>query len=389
MKLKKEEIKLRADFLKILKDVCGKGQFGLHEPYFDNSEKINVQQCIKSSYVSSIGQFTNILEKKIIDYTKAKYAVCVVNGTSALHLSLLSLKITNKHEVILPALSFVATANSILYCGADPHFVDIDSSNLGIDPDKLEKWLLKISIIKNKKCFNKRTGKRIKAIIPVHAFGTACSIDKILIVAKKFYLDVIEDAAESLGTWYKKKHTGTFGKLGVLSFNGNKIITTGGGGAIITNNSSLAKKIKHLSTQAKLSHQFKFVHNEIGYNYRMPNINAAIGVAQIKKLDKFLINKKKLFLKYNEKFRTLNNIDILNNQNTNHWLINVSLNKNSKKLKNIILNDCNKAGYQIRPVWKLLNQLKHLKNFQSSETKNAENIAQRLISLPSSAFLIR
>ncbi len=386
--MKIEQSKIRKNFLSVLKEVCGNGNFALHEPSFNHLEKKKLDECIKSSYVSSVGKFTEIFEEKIKKYTKSKYAVCVVNGTSALHLSLLAINTHKDHEVILPALSFVATANSVLYCGADPHFVDIDPTNLGIDPYKLEKWLSKISKIEKNKCINKKTGKIIKAIIPVHAFGAACSIDKIVKVANKYHLEVIEDSAESLGTWYKNKHTGTFGKLGVFSFNGNKIITTGGGGAIITNNSQLAKKIKHLSTQAKLKHKFNFVHNELGYNYRMPNINASLGVAQIDKLDNFLKNKKKLLNLYKKKFSQFSDVSLITNEYTNNWLINVFLNNKSKNLKNLILNDCNKNGYQIRPVWKLLNTLKHLKKFQSSDTKIAKSISQKLISLPSSSFII-
>ncbi len=383
------ENKLVKDFQKILKEVCGNGKFALHEPYFSNKEKKLVQKCIDSSYVSSIGEYTKKFELKISKYTQSKYCICVVNGTSALHLALLAINLKVGEEVIVPALSFVATANAIRYCGAEPHFVDIDDKDLGIDPLKLEKWLNKVTILKNKKCFNRKTGKQIRAIIPVHVFGNACSIKKIIKVAKKYHLEVIEDAAESLGTWHEKKHTGTFGKIGIFSFNGNKIITTGGGGAIVTNDKKIAAKIQHLSTQAKVKHLYDISHNEVGYNYRMPNINAALGIAQFEKLNSFLKSKRKLFKLYEKKFKDLKHIELITNKYSNNWLISIKLDKKIDRYRNKILISCNKNGFQIRPTWKLLNKLKIYKESPSSDTFTAENLSKKIISLPSSAFLVK
>ena len=253
----------------------------LHEPNFVGKEKENVLKCIDSTFVSSIGEYVEKFEYDLAKYTGAKYVIAVVNGTAALHIALLLSKVKPNNEVLLPGISFVATANAIKYCGAIPHFVDVEKDTLGIDPIFLRKWLETISFIKKGVCYNKKTNRIIRAIVPVHTFGHPCRIDMIKKVAKDFCLSLIEDAAESLGSFYKRKHTGTFGKFGILSFNGNKIITTGGGGAILTNNKLLAKKVKHITTTSKIKHKWEYIHDEIGYNYRLPNLNAAIGCAVV------------------------------------------------------------------------------------------------------------
>ena len=256
----------------------------LHEPCFSGNESKYLQECIDSTFVSSVGKFVNRFEKEIADYTRAKYAVAVVNGTAALHVTLLLAGVESGDEVLVPALSFVATANAIRYCGAVPHFVDSEERTLGMDPEALRNYLQSSSEQRDGICVNRNTGCPIRAIIPVHIFGQPCDLDGLLAIASDFNLALIEDAAESLGSTYQGQNTGTFGLLGTLSFNGNKTITTGGGGAILTDDPKLAKRAKHLTTTAKLPHRWEYLHDEVGYNYRMPNLNAALGCAQLEQL---------------------------------------------------------------------------------------------------------
>jgi perosamine synthetase len=298
---------MHSQIVDILKKILGKGHHSLHEPYFCGNEWKYVKKTLDENYVSSIGSFVNKFEDQIKRFTKSKYAIPVVNGTEALHLSLVACGVNSNDEVLVPTITFVGTANAVTYSGATPHFVDSELETLGIDPIKLETYLEKITIKKGKFYFNKKTKRRIKAILPVHIFGNICKIDKILEIAKKYNLVVIEDAAEALGSFFKNKHAGTFGSIGCFSFNGNKILTTGGGGAIITNNKLLAKKIKHLSTTAKINHRWEYIHDEVGYNFRMPNLNAALGSAQIENLNKFLKSKRKLFNKYYDEFKYITN----------------------------------------------------------------------------------
>jgi len=279
-------------------NVIGNGPTKLHEPTFDGNETQYVQDCIESTYVSSVGKYVDQFEIELAKYTGAKYAVSLVNGTSALHLALKLAGVKAGEEVLIQAFNFVAAANAITYCGATPHFVDIENENLGIDPIKLQNYLSEISKKTGELTKNVITGRCIKALVVMHTFGHPSKMDELAAVAKKFNLVLIEDAAESIGSYYDKKHTGTMGLLGTMSFNGNKTITTGGGGAVLTNNLELAKHAKHLSTTAKISHQWAFKHDAIGYNYRMPNINAALGCAQLEQLPNKLEKKKKLFDKY-------------------------------------------------------------------------------------------
>ena len=260
----------------------------LHEPQFQKLEKQYLQDCIKSTFVSNIGEYVNNFEKLISDYTGSRYVTAVVNGTVALQVSLHLLGVQPNDEVLIPSLSFVASANAVVHSGAIPHFLDIDRRTLGINTEKLEEYLKDIAIFKNDNLFNKMTGRRISVILPMHAFGHAVKIEEILEISKKFKLKVLEDAAEALGSRYKKKHLGTFGEVGILSFNGNKIITTGGGGAILTDNLKLSKLAKHLTTTAKKKHPWEFHHDQVAWNFRMPNLNAALGCAQIKNLDNIL-----------------------------------------------------------------------------------------------------
>jgi perosamine synthetase len=372
----------------IINKILGKGRHTLHEPYFCGNEWKYVKKTLDENYVSSIGSFVNKFGDQIKKITKSKYAIPVVNGTEALHLSLVACGVKSNDEVLVPTITFVGTANAITYSGATPHFVDSELETLGIDPLKLEKYLEKITIKKGKFYFNKKTKKRIKAIMPVHIFGNICQIDKILKIAKKYNLVVIEDAAEALGSFFKHKHAGTFGLLGCFSFNGNKILTTGGGGAIITNNKLLAEKIKHLSTTAKINHRWEYIHNEVGYNFRMPNINAALGSAQIENLSKFLRSKRKLFLRYCKEFSKVNDVKLIKNpefSKSNNWLNTIFIKNSTVKKRNKVLSLAQKNRIFLRPVWKPLHTLKHFNKMPKMNLDTAIKIYESCINLPSSA----
>jgi perosamine synthetase len=368
--------------------VIGKKKHQLHEPLFFGNEIKYLKKTISENLVSTIGPFVKKFEDQIKKYTKTKYVISIINGTEALHLSLVACGIKNNDEVLVPAITFAGTANAILYSGAIPHFVDSELETLGIDPIKLERYLEKVSIKKGKFYFNKKTSRRIRAIIPVHIFGNICQIDNILKISKKYNLIVIEDAAEALGSFYKKKHAGTFGLVGCFSFNGNKIITTGGGGAIITNSKLLAKKIKHLSTTAKINHRWEYIHDTVGYNFRMPNLNAALGSAQIENLNKFLKSKRKLFLRYSEEFLKINEVRLIKNprsSKSNNWLNTIFIKNSSIKKRNKVLSLAQKNRIFLRPVWKPLHTLKYFNNMPKMNLDVAMKIYKSCINLPSSA----
>ncbi len=375
----------------LIKKTIGKGPHRLHEPSFSKTEIKYINKTIKKNVVSSAGIYGEEFEKKIKKLTKAKHAIAVINGTQALFISMIALGIKKNHEVLVPALTFVGTVNAICYTGADPHFIDSNIKDLGVDCKKLEIYLNKISIIKNNKCINKKTGRIISGIIPVHIFGHSCDIENIIRISKKFRLKIIEDAAEAVGSFYKKKHLGTYGDVGCLSFNGNKIITTGGGGAVITNRNNLAKKIKHLANTAKIKHKWEYIHDNIGYNLKMPSLNAALGLAQISKIDIFLKAKRKLFYQYSKNFNNLIGIRIFRegkNLKSNYWLQTLILDNKYKNLKNKLLNFCYKKKIFIRPTWKLISNLKPYKKKQKMNLSGAKNIVDRAINLPSSQSLI-
>ena len=376
------------NIIKSIRNVVGKEKHHLHEPLFFGNEIKYLKKTITTNLVSSVGPFVKKFENQITRLTRSKYAISVVNGTEALHLSLVACGVKNNDEVLVPTITFVGTANAIVYSGAIPHFVDSEFETLGIDPLKLEKYLEKITVKKGKFYFNKKTKKRIKAIMPVHIFGNICQIDKILKIAKKYNLVVIEDAAEALGSLFKNKHAGTFGLIGCYSFNGNKILTTGGGGAIITNNKLLAKKIKHLSTTAKINHRWEYIHNEVGYNFRMPNLNAALGSAQIENLNKFLKSKRKLFLRYCNEFSKVNDVRLIKNpqfSKSNNWLNTIFIKNSSIKKRNKVLTLAQKNKIFLRPVWKPLHQLKHFRSMPRMNLENAKKIYISCINLPSSS----
>ena len=376
------------DIIKSIKNVVGKQEHHLHEPLFLGNEIKYLKKTITTNLVSSVGPFVKKFENQITKFTRSKYAISVINGTEALHLSLVACGVKNNDEVLVPTITFVGTANAIVYSGAIPHFVDSETETLGIDPLKLEKYLEKITIKKGKFYFNKKTKRKIRAIIPVHVFGNICQIDRILKIAKKYNLLVIEDAAEALGSFSKNKHAGTFGIVGCFSFNGNKILTTGGGGAIITNNKLLAKKIKHLSTTAKINHRWEYIHDAVGYNFRMPNLNAALGSAQIENLNKFLRSKKKLFQRYCKEFLKVNEVRLIKNpefSKSNNWLNTIFIKNSSIKKRNKVLSLAQKNQIFLRPVWKPLDQLKHFRSMPKMNLENAKRIYISCINLPSSS----
>ena len=362
----------------------------LHEPIFKGNEKKYLNQCIDTGYVSYKGEFVKIFERKIIKYTKSKFAIPTINGTSALHILLKAYGINSEHEVILPSISFVAAANAILYCNATPNFVDSEIFTLGIDPYKLRNYLINTTKIKNNKCINKKTGKVIKALVAIHVFGMPCKILEIKKICKQFNLILIEDAAEAIGSFYKGKHLGLFGDGAILSFNGNKTITSGGGGFVLTQNKKIAEKIQHLTTTAKLKHKWEFLHNEVGYNYRMSNINAAVGCAQLENISKILSSKRKNFSYYKNIFMKEKNLYLLDEPKrckTNFWLIALILKKPNLKLRNIILSYFYAKGYEIRPIWKPLHKLPMFKKNPKDKLLCAEKIYKSIINLPSSPIL--
>lgn len=371
-----------------IKKVLGNGKHRLHEPLFFGNEVKYLKKTILDNSVSSIGDYVKKFEERIKKITKSKFAIAVVNGTEALHISLKVAGVKNNEEVLVPALTFVGTVNAITYCGGIPHFVDSENNTLGIDTKKLEQYLNNIVILKKNLAINKFTKRVIRAILPVHIFGHPCEINEIIRIAKKFNLIVIEDAAEALGSYYKKKHLGTFGLAGCLSFNGNKIVTTGSGGAVITNNKIFAKKIRHLSTTAKLKHKWEYIHDQVGYNFRMSNLNAALGLAQLENLNKFLVAKRRLFNSYFLVFSKISKIYLFKEKkycNSNYWLNAIFLKEESLKERNRILKFAYKNNIFIRPAWKPLHQLKPFKNMPKMNLDNTIKIYNTCINLPSSS----
>ena len=375
-------------FLKSFRKIFSNKSARLHDPLFKGNEKKYLMNCINSSFVSYVGNYVSLFEKKLTQYTRSKYAVATSSGTSALHLILKYLKIGKNDEVLMPTSTYVATAAAVIYCNSTPNFVDIENENLGICPNKLKSYLERISKKKGKSCYNKKTGKKIKALIVVHLYGFPSKILEIKKVCKKFNIKIIEDAAEALGSFYKKKHLGTFSEAGILSFNGNKTITCGGGGAIITNNKKKAKKLKHLSVHAKKSGSDDHIHDEIGYNYRMTNLSAAVGCAQMENLKKILKAKRKNYETYKNLFKNENDIEILKepiNSKTNYWLI-IGLVKKSN-LKKKIIKFYKKKGFGFRSTWRPLHSLKIFRFYPRDNIKNANIFFNRAINLPSSPII--
>lgn len=359
----------------------------LHEPVFFGNEKKYLNECIDSTFVSSVGKFVDQFEQMVAKFTGAKYAVATVNGTAALHIALKLVGTDENSEVITQPLTFIATCNAISYCNATPVFVDVDKDTMGLSPESLKTFLATETLQKNSACYNKTTGKKIAAVVPMHTFGHPCRIDEIAAICNQYNIALVEDAAESLGSYYKKKHTGTFGKIAAFSFNGNKTITTGGGGMIITDDETLAKHAKHLTTTAKIPHPYEYIHDEIGYNYRLPNLNAALGCAQMETLDAILKNKRALAGQYIDFFAT-QNIDFateLPDTTINYWLNTVVL--KDREERDLFLKETNDRGVMTRPIWALMNRLEMFKECQSTDLSNAKWLEDRVVNIPSGVRL--
>lgn len=361
------------------------GAIHLHEPIFNGNEKKYTENCITSTFVSSVGQYVTDFGKALENYTQAKYAVPIVNGTAALHLSLIISGVEMNDEVITQPLTFIATANAISYCKANPLFIDVERESLGLCPNKLEDFLKKHTTFKNGFTYNKETGRRIAACIPMHSFGLVSEIDRIIEICKAFNIKVIEDSAESLGSFVGDVHTGLKGDVGILSFNGNKIITAGGGGAIITNDDILAKKAHHLSTQAKVPHAYRFIHDEIGYNYRMPNLNAALVLAQLEQIEDFLSSKRTLHNLYSD-FFSETEYELINERSgtrSNYWL-NVVLAKDEAGKVDLI-EKMRELNIHFRQAWDLIPTLKMYKKAYIYDITVAEEMEKKIVNITSSA----
>ncbi len=366
----------------------GRDFIPLHEPRFIGKEKEYVNAAIDSTFVSSVGEFVNQFEEKICQYTGAKHAIATVNGTAALHMALHVSGVQAGDEVITQPLSFVATANAISYCNANPIFLDIDQDTLGLSPDALKLFLENETRQESGVCINKKSGKPIKACVPMHTFGHPCRIEKIAELCKLHNLVLVEDSAESLGSTYKGKHTGTIGDLGIYSFNGNKTITCGGGGIIVTNDKDLAQACKHLTTTAKIPHPYEYEHHQVGYNFRLPNLNAALACAQMENLDLFIENKRKLADSYRKFFESRDDIAFVSEPDhcrSNYWLNAIIL--SDKATRDSFLEQSNESGVMTRPAWKLLSQLPMYADCQTDGIKNALNLGERIINIPSSVRL--
>lgn len=355
----------------------------LHEPVFIGNEKKYLNECIDSSYVSSVGPFVNKFENLLQNITGSKKNIPVVNGTSGIQVALNLVGVKKNDEVITQSLTFVATVNAIAYNNAHPIFLDVDIDTMGLSSNSVSDFLDKYGELRDDGCYNKSTGRRISACLPMHTFGFPVHLDELIKVCKLWKIPIVEDAAESLGSLYKGKPTGTFGEVGVYSFNGNKIITTGGGGVIVTNNIKLGDRAKFLTTTAKEDHHYEFIHNELGYNFRMPNINAALGCAQLENLPIFLEYKAKLANEYSVFFenRGIKFRKETENTKANYWLMCLEL--ESKKDRDLFLEQTNNSGIMTRPIWQLMFRLPMYKNCQKDSQKNARFLEQRIVNIPS------
>ncbi len=374
------------DFVNFVKDIYNSNEFiPLHAPYFQGNEKRYLEECIDTTFVSSVGKFVDRFEEMMQDYTKVEKAVVCVNGTNALLLALRLVGVERDDEILTQALTFIATANAISYISAHPVFLDVDKDTMGLSPDSVKNWLSENAEIRSGVCYNKETGRRIKACVPMHTFGHPVKIDQLVDICAKYHIELVEDAAESLGSFYKGQHTGTFGKVGVLSFNGNKTITTGGGGMLLFQDEVLGNYAKHLSTQAKVPHRWEFVHDDIGYNYRMPNVNAALGCAQMENLDLILANKYETAQKYKEYFKNDKNMIFFKepeNAKSNYWLNAVLLKDKESQIQ--FLEYTNDHGVMTRPIWALMNKLQMFKDCQTDDLTNTRWFEERVVNIPSS-----
>lgn len=377
------------DYSKIvdfIHDLYGTKDFvPLSVPKFIGNEKKYLEECIDTTFVSSVGKFVDRFEDEMAKYTGAKKAVVCVSGTNALHMSFMLVGVERDDEVLTQALTFIATCNALSYIGAHPVFLDVDRTTMGLSPDAVKTWLVKNAEIRNGQCYNKRTGRRVKACVPMHTFGHPVRIDELVNICAEWNIELVEDAAESIGSLYNGKHTGTFGRVGAISFNGNKTITTGGGGMMLFQDEELGKYAKHLTTQAKVPHRWEFRHDHIGYNYRMPNINAALGCAQLENLDKFIENKRRTAEEYKSFFSHIPNIEFFSEPEhsySNYWLNAILLpNKDDQQA---FLQYTNDNGIMTRPIWELMNRLPMFEHCETDDLTNTCMFADRVVNIPSS-----
>lgn len=382
---------LPQSIVRAIADVVGTEPVALHEPRFRGNEWAYLKECLDSTFVSSVGAFVDRFEADLAAYTGATRAVAVVNGTAALHVALRLAGVEPGDQVLLPALTFIATANAVAYCQAVPHFVDSEDRSLGMDARALREHLLATAEMRAGQCIHKASGQIIRAMVPMHTFGHPADMHALLAVAHDFGIAIVEDAAESLGSSIDGRHTGTFGKLGTLSFNGNKTITTGGGGAILTNDAALGARAKHLTTTAKLPHRWAFNHDELGYNYRLPNLNAALGCAQLEQLPQFLEEKRRLHEAYRVRFADVAGVRLMGEPagcRSNFWLQALLLDEATADKRDAILTAANDAGLMTRPVWTLMHRLGHFAQAPRAPLPVAESLERRLINIPSSAGLV-
>ena len=360
----------------------------LHAPLFIGNEKKYLEECIDTTFVSSVGKFVDRFEADMAAYTGSRKAVVCVSGTNALHMAMMLAGVERDDEVLTQALTFIATCNAISYIGAHPVFIDVDMETLGLSPKAVKDWLVKNAEVKNGTCYNKHSGRRVKACVPMHTFGHPVKIDELVAVCEEWHLELVEDAAESIGSLYKGRHTGTFGKVGAISFNGNKTITTGGGGMLLFQDEELGKLAKHLTTQAKVPHRWAFVHDHIGYNYRMPNINAALGCAQLENIDRYVADKRETAAIYADFFKNIPDITFFTEPEdcrSNYWLNVVMLKDKAKQQE--FLEYTNDHGVMTRPVWELMNRLEMFRHCETDGLKNTEWLADRIVNIPSSVRL--
>ena len=382
------KIHLADQIVNAIRSVVGVGPVVLHEPSFDGNEWLYLKECLDSTFVSSVGKFVDRFEIDLANFTGAKHAGAVVNGTAALHIALKLAGVQACDEVLVPALTFVATTNAVSYCNATPHFVDGEAHTLGVDAVKLREYLLSHTEQCAGQCVNRATRRVVRALVPMHTFGHPVDVDGLLAIAHDFNIALVEDAAESLGSYYHGQHTGTFGLLGTLSFNGNKTITTGGGGAILTNKTELARHARHLTTTAKLPQAWEFRHDEVGYNYRLPNLNAALGCAQLEQLPLKLATKRALFLRYQNAFAQVQGVKLMNEPaqcQSNYWLQTLVLNVDQANQRDAVLKATNDAGFMTRPAWILMHELAPFKACPRMDLAMAQSLIQRLINIPSSS----
>lgn len=378
-----------AKTIDFIKELYGNQEFTpLSVPKFIGNEKKYLEECIDTTFVSSVGKFVDRFEEDMARYTGAKKAVVCVSGTNALHMALMLSGVERDDEVLTQALTFIATCNALSYIGAHSVFLDVDRSTMGLSPDAMKEWLCKNTEQRNGECYNKSTGRRVKACVPMHTFGHPVRIEEIAALCKEYHIELVEDAAESIGSKYKGKHTGTFGKVGAISFNGNKTITTGGGGMMLFNDEELGAYAKHITTQAKIPHRWEFRHDHIGYNYRMPNINAALGCAQLENLDRYIESKRQVAAEYEAYFKNIDEIEFFNepeNTFSNYWLSAVVLKDKESQLD--FLQQTNDNGVMTRPIWELMNRLPMFEKCENDGLVNTVWFADRVVNIPSSVRL--